>query len=54
MKCNKTHIAKTILELKKQISPSFVRNKAFLQANKEFVYIISGGFYEGEYLLNYN
>lgn len=41
---NKQHIEQLILHLKKQLTPSFLRNKAFFQEYKDRIYIISGGF----------
>lgn len=41
---NKKHIALLLLALKKQITPSIVRNKEFFLEHKDNIYIISGGF----------
>ena len=38
------HIVKAIEVLKNKISPSFLRNKTFIQQNKDNIYIISGAF----------
>lgn len=45
-KAEKKDIEKTIKVLKKNITPSIVRNKAFFNKFKENIYIISGGFRE--------
>lgn len=46
LSANKIYIGKLIKELKKNISPSVKRNKAFFKSNSENIYIISGGFKE--------
>jgi len=43
---HKSHIQELIKVLKKRISPSFARNKAFFKTHAEQVYIVSGGFKE--------
>jgi len=43
---NKGHLKILIQTLKKRISPSFARNKAFFKANAENIFIVSGGFKE--------
>lgn len=40
------NIEETVKKLKKNITPSILRNKKFFKANKDNVYIISGGFEE--------
>ena len=43
---NKKHLERLVLTLKKKISPSFRRNKAFFKKYKENIYVISAGFRE--------
>lgn len=43
---NKTHIEHLIKKLKKSITPSIARNKAFFKKHGKNIYIISGGFSE--------
>jgi D-3-phosphoglycerate dehydrogenase len=45
-KPRKEDITHLISKLKKQITPSILRNKAFFNMYKEYIYIISGGFIE--------
>lgn len=46
MNFTKSDVEKTIKILRKNITPSILRNKKFFKANKERIYIISGGFEE--------
>lgn len=46
LQANKTHLKQLIKELKKQVSTSFARNKAFFKSHQNAVYIVSGGFKE--------
>lgn len=46
LQINKSHIEKLIKVLKKQITRSVLLNKKFFTANKNRIYIISGGFIE--------
>lgn len=43
---NKSHIEALVAVLKKSVTPSIARNKAFFKKNNAHVYIISGGFRE--------
>ncbi len=43
---NKNHIAKLIKILRKNITPSIIRNKEFFKQYKDNIFIISGGFKE--------
>ena len=60
LKANKKHIFKVIEILKEQVSPSFVRNKKFLENHSDSIFIISNGFREivepvvGEYGIKAN
>lgn len=46
LKANKSHIAQLIKILQKKITPSFLRNRHFFQANADNIFIISNGFME--------
>jgi len=46
LKANKSHLAKLITHLKKKVSKSFDRNRAFFMENAETAWIVSGGFKE--------
>ena len=46
LKANRSHLPELIEQLKTKVSKSFIRNKEFLESNKERVYIISNGFQE--------
>lgn len=46
MDFGKKEIGETVKILKKKISPSVFRNKKFFKQNKDFVYMVSGGFEE--------
>src|SRR5690606_6292558 len=46
LNANRDHLAKLILILKKKVSPSFLRNREFLQRNRHTALIVSGGFKE--------
>jgi D-3-phosphoglycerate dehydrogenase len=46
LKAHKNHLNPLIQVLKKRISPSFARNKAFFKNNADRVFIVSGGFRE--------
>ncbi len=43
LSANKKDIAKCIEELKGEVSDSFIKNKDFLKANSEYIYIVSNG-----------
>ena len=43
---HKSHLKQLIQVLKKRVSPSFARNKAFFKNNADRVFIVSGGFKE--------
>ncbi len=43
---NRAHLIQLVQVLKKRVSASFKRNKAFFKSNSEQVYIVSGGFKE--------
>lgn len=46
LKANQKHLGKVIEIMNQKISSSFVRNRKFLESNKENILIISGGFKE--------
>ena len=46
LKANKKHIEILVKHLKKNVTPSFARNKKFFTEHKRSIYIISGGFRE--------
>src|SRR3989338_2314661 len=46
LKANKQHINYLIKFLKKNLTPSFARNKLFFKENKDSVYVLSSGFKE--------
>lgn len=46
LKANKSHLNQAIKEVKKDVSPSILRNKQFFKKYKNNIYIISGGFKE--------
>ena len=46
LKANKKHLPYLIEKLDKLVSKSFIRNKDFLERNKDNIYIISNGFKE--------
>lgn len=46
LNANRDHLAKLILVLKKKVSPSFLRNREFLNRNSDTALIVSGGFKE--------
>lgn len=46
LRANKGHIGQLIKILQKKITPSFLRNRHFLQANADNIFIISNGFME--------
>ena len=46
LNANKKHIERVIEVLKQKVSTSFVRNKKFLEAHSDNIYIISNGFKE--------
>ncbi|PIB35461.1 3-phosphoglycerate dehydrogenase [Reichenbachiella sp. 5M10] len=46
LRAHKDHIPLLIEELKSLVSPSFIRNKEFLENNSEHIYILSNGFKE--------
>lgn len=46
LRAHRDHLAKLISVLKKRVSPSFSRNKAFFKENAKQVLIVSGGFKE--------
>jgi len=46
LKANRGHITDLIKHLKKNLTPSFARNKPFFKKNKDSVYILSSGFKE--------
>lgn len=46
LKANRTHLDQLIKHLKKKVSKSFDRNRAFFKANADVAWIVSGGFKE--------
>jgi D-3-phosphoglycerate dehydrogenase / 2-oxoglutarate reductase len=46
LSANRSHLEKAIKAVKKDISPSILRNKQFFKKYKDNIYIISGGFKE--------
>lgn len=46
LEADKSHVEKLTKEIKKKISPSFLRNKAFLKKYRNQIYVISAGFKE--------
>ncbi|MFD2743131.1 MULTISPECIES: HAD-IB family phosphatase [Sphingobacterium] len=46
LKANRTHLDQLIKHLKKKVSKSFDRNRAFFKANADAAWIVSGGFKE--------
>lgn len=46
LEANKSHLKKLIPLLKSEISPSFEKNRAFIQEHSDSIYIISSGFKE--------
>jgi D-3-phosphoglycerate dehydrogenase len=46
LKAHKTHLEPLVAQLKKLVTKSFIRNKAFLSENSEHIYILSNGFKE--------
>ncbi|MFY0626657.1 MAG: phosphoglycerate dehydrogenase [Reichenbachiella sp.] len=46
LKANRSHLPHLIEKLEKLVSKSFIRNKDFLETNKNSIYIISNGFKE--------
>lgn len=46
LKANKEHLTKLVKHLKKKVSKSFDRNRAFFRENSDTAWIVSGGFKE--------
>lgn len=46
LQAGKDHISSLITRLKREITPSFERNKAFISNNSDSIYIVSSGFKE--------
>lgn len=46
LKANRIHLTALVAQLKTKVSDSFVRNRSFLEANADNIYIVSSGFKE--------